>query len=67
MGRLGVLGTQAGATNHPNENWWKHLWKMEIPPKLKHFSWRACNNLMAVGCILKRRHIKDADECPICE
>jgi len=67
MGRLGVPDTQLGATAHPDEEWWKHLWKMEIPPKLQHFSWRASNNLMAVGSMLKRRHIKDADTCPISE
>ena len=32
IGRPRVFETQAWATIHSDEEWWKQLWKMEIPP-----------------------------------
>ena len=46
---------------------WRHLWKVEGPPKLQHFLWRACKGSLAVRERLKHRHITMDALCPICE
>lgn len=43
---------------------WKMIWRLEVPPKVRHFLWRACKN-----CLPTRVRLRDKGvECPtICE
>nr|XP_023903860.1 uncharacterized protein LOC112015657 [Quercus suber] len=43
---------------------WKVIWKMQVPPKIKNFIWRACRNVLPTKQALMRRKVV-AD--PICE
>uniref|UniRef100_I1QUQ8 Reverse transcriptase zinc-binding domain-containing protein n=1 Tax=Oryza glaberrima TaxID=4538 RepID=I1QUQ8_ORYGL len=47
----------AGSPNGENETgvFWRKLWKMGIPGKIKHFLWRLSHNSLAMRCNLKRR------------
>lgn len=58
VGKLGVLESHC-RDKGPNDEIWKKLWGLDIVPKMKHFTWRACNSLLAVDAILQRRHITD--------
>lgn len=42
-------------TTHLTEIFWKSIWSMRIPRKLKIFIWRAYNNGLPVGSELFRR------------
>ena len=58
----------ASASNQANQStFWKHLWKMQVPNKIKHFVWRVCNNALPTKCNLKRRHIVESDVCELCK
>lgn len=46
---------------------WRHVLKVEGPPKLQHFLWRACKGSLAVWERLKYRHITMDATCPICK
>ena len=45
---------------------WRCLWKLNIPGKIKHFIWRACTNTFPIKTsLLKRKILMDAI-CPLC-
>lgn len=37
---------------------WLRIWKLQIPPKLKHFLWRLARNSLALKLNIQRRGIK---------
>lgn len=45
---------------------YSRLWKLDIPPKIKMFWWRAIHNGIPVAANLKRRGIKVDTVCQIC-
>ncbi|KAL5783292.1 hypothetical protein ACOSP7_008321 [Xanthoceras sorbifolium] len=46
--------------------WWKKLWELQIPSKIKIFCWRACREALPTrGCLFKRG-IGDSNLCPFC-
>ena len=58
----------ASASNQANQStFWKRLWKMQVPNKIKHFVWRVCNNALPTKCNLKQRHIVESDVCELCK
>ncbi|KAK9929756.1 hypothetical protein M0R45_026841 [Rubus argutus] len=41
--------------------YWKHLWKLQVPPKILHFLWRCSNGYIpCMESLLKRRITQDA-------
>lgn len=48
------------------ENVWKNIWHLPLPPKLRHFWWRVCNNLLASKHNLWLRKCSGDGVCPIC-
>ncbi|OEL23816.1 hypothetical protein BAE44_0015165, partial [Dichanthelium oligosanthes] len=46
--------------------WWKLLWKMKIPSKVRIFWWRAIHNFLPVKCELFRRHVAKESFCEEC-
>ena len=36
---------------------WRGVWRMNMPNKIKHFSWKACNGILATKDSLFRRKI----------
>ncbi|KAK3198465.1 hypothetical protein Dsin_021880 [Dipteronia sinensis] len=48
-------------------NWWKVLWRMKLPMKIKLFIWKACNDWIPSMANLTRRKIRVDDICPICK
>ncbi|KAL5833507.1 hypothetical protein ACOSQ3_017181 [Xanthoceras sorbifolium] len=47
-------------------NWWKVLWGLKIPSKIKLFCWRACNNWLPTFHVLRCRHMQVRDCCDSC-
>ena len=44
----------ASSSNQASQSgFWKRLWKMQVPNKIKHFVWRVCNNALPTKCNLK--------------
>jgi hypothetical protein len=60
---------QCSSGSHATENatsFWRSLWKLSCPPKLKHFLWRLTRNSLALKLNLQRRGIKLDTRCPVC-
>jgi ribonuclease HI len=49
-----------------NQHWWKKVWKLKVPPKVRIFWWRVLNNFLPSKAELKRRHIAQEDHCETC-
>ncbi|KAK3210788.1 hypothetical protein Dsin_015494 [Dipteronia sinensis] len=47
--------------------WWKSLWKLQIPSKIKVFVWKACHNMLPSFEVLARRKILVDRRCPMCK
>ncbi|KAK0583899.1 hypothetical protein LWI29_004741 [Acer saccharum] len=45
--------------------WWKSLWKLNLPTKIKLFVWRACNNLLPTNEMLALRRVPVCKACPL--
>ena len=45
---------------------WKSIWGLRIPNKVKNFLWRACREAIPTKANLKWRHITENDRCERC-
>ena len=57
-----------GSSNMENQKkFLKSLWQLQVPNKIKHFVWRACNDALPTKANLYRRHVTDSDTCDLCK
>ncbi|XP_042974784.1 uncharacterized protein LOC122306423 [Carya illinoinensis] len=45
---------------------WKSLWHLKLPKKMKIFAWRACQEKLPTYLNLKKRHVLDDATCVLC-
>uniref|UniRef100_A0A7N2LHE6 Reverse transcriptase zinc-binding domain-containing protein n=1 Tax=Quercus lobata TaxID=97700 RepID=A0A7N2LHE6_QUELO len=45
---------------------WKKIWKLNIPPKVRNFLWRACSNILPTRENLHRRRVQVEPWCELC-
>uniref|UniRef100_A0A2N9EX83 Reverse transcriptase domain-containing protein n=1 Tax=Fagus sylvatica TaxID=28930 RepID=A0A2N9EX83_FAGSY len=48
------------------KKFWKRVWSVRVPHKVRHFLWRACSNALPTMVNLSRRHIVTDDKCGFC-
>ncbi|KAJ8774780.1 hypothetical protein K2173_017226 [Erythroxylum novogranatense] len=46
---------------------WRLLWHLQVPPRVKHFLWRALSNVLPTKLNLYRKKIVDDALCPLCQ
>jgi len=46
---------------------WKSIWKLQCPPKIKHFFWRFTHNSLPLRCNIRRRGMKIDTRCLVCQ
>ena len=61
---LGAPG-DASCSNGPDPVW-KKLWKINVPPKVREFGWRACWDIIPHGANLYLKGITEFIFCPRC-
>ena len=62
-----ALASQAGSSSSEQLHlFWRRIWQLRVPNKIKHFNWRACNNALPTKCNLRRRQIISSDTCEMC-
>lgn len=56
-------------TSNPESQWrfWKSIWQLCTPNKIKHFVWKACQNALPTMANLHRRHIVTTATCEGCK
>nr|POE95831.1 hypothetical protein CFP56_40144 [Quercus suber]POF03744.1 hypothetical protein CFP56_06662 [Quercus suber] len=52
-------GSDSGAVSDASSlrKFWKHLWRFNVPHKVRHFTWRACKNILPTKDILEKRKV----------
>ncbi|KAK7820652.1 putative ribonuclease h protein [Quercus suber] len=64
------IGVVSGNTSCSNPAFlhgaWRGVWNMNLPNKIKHFSWKACNRILATKDSLFRRKITANNFCEEC-
>ena len=46
---------------------WKNVWSLEVPSKIKNFVWRASKDALPIKKNLLRRKISQDGQCEICK
>ena len=57
---------QFQSTDHDAE-YWKNVWSLEVPSKIKNFVWRASKDALPVKKNLLHRRISQDGQCEICK
>lgn len=47
-------------------NWWRCLWSLDIPPKIRVFWWRIFHDIIPTGANLAKHHVPVSRWCPFC-
>ena len=64
---LDTLETYASSSENKNRRClWQHIWKADIPPKIKIFAWPLTRNAPPTNVNKKARNIMKDDTCHIC-
>ena len=59
-------GASSTSDNRNMRKFWKYLWSINIPHKVKHFAWRACKEILPTKENLKRRKVIENSDCDCC-
>ena len=58
---------RASCSNASNESrFWRQLWNLPIPHKIRHFTWRACKDILPTKSNLLRRKVIQDRTCEEC-
>lgn len=60
------INSSPSSSFQPPPSLWKLLWNLNISPKVKHFWWRACRNILATKENLYKRKCLRSPHCPLC-
>ncbi|KAL5740942.1 hypothetical protein ACOSQ2_030122 [Xanthoceras sorbifolium] len=61
-----AFGKNIGSSSAGPDPWWKALWSLHIPSKVKFFGWKVCKNILPTRGCLKSRKVLELDACPLC-
>ena len=56
----------ATSDNSQNQHFWKQIWSLPLPHKIRHFAWRVCRNILPTKVNLMRRKVVQDDICDEC-
>ena len=59
-------GEASGSNSNNLRSFWKGIWKMRIPNKIKNFCWRACTESLPTLANLHRRKVVNSPVCNNC-
>ena len=48
------------------KEFWKFIWRLRVPNKIRNFTWRACRNILPTKANLYRRQVTPDSICEVC-
>ncbi|KAI9198436.1 hypothetical protein LWI28_015790 [Acer negundo] len=60
------LKSDVGSSSNLNRAWWKFLWNLSFPPKVRSFLWRCCISILTTLDNLARRKVPVSPFCSRC-
>nr|POF09672.1 putative ribonuclease h protein [Quercus suber] len=57
----------ASSSSHLASPFWRKIWQVNVPPKVKIFAWRVCLDGLPTMLNLRRRGLNTAGFCQICD
>lgn len=64
---LGLYEQPSSCSDPHQKSWWKFLWWLSIPPKVRIFWWRAFNNIIPTEQNLLAHHVPVTERCTMCQ
>nr|POF25158.1 putative ribonuclease h protein [Quercus suber] len=61
-----ISGAASSSDSLEQSLFWKRIWKLHIPNKIKMFLWRVCSNALPTLVNLKKRKILEDAKCKAC-
>ncbi|CAN1216845.1 Putative ribonuclease H protein At1g65750 [Linum perenne] len=61
-----LMAMNEAVTKLQVEGEWSKLWKIDVPPKMRHFLWRSVRDVLPTRNKLWRRRIEVHDSCGMC-
>jgi hypothetical protein len=58
--------TPSSSNNNTGPGLWNKIWDLPIPPKIRHFLWRASRDALPTKCNLRRRKVLVDPTCDEC-
>ena len=63
---LRIMNADEASCSTGFHSWWKRLWLLSLPNKIKKFCWKACKGIVPTKLLLFRRIIMDSAICELC-
>ncbi|XP_073019483.1 uncharacterized protein [Primulina eburnea] len=63
---IGFYDNPKNQSRNMLEGWWKFIWSISVPPKVRIFWWRLSKDLIPTASNLKMHHIPTAETCHYC-
>ena len=61
-----VFGGASSSNDSNLRYFWKKVWRLPVPHKVKHFLWRACHDILPTKANLMQRKVLSDDICEEC-
>ncbi|KAL0017429.1 hypothetical protein SO802_004498 [Lithocarpus litseifolius] len=61
-----VESTGSSSEGSQERSFWKSIWQINVPHKIKHFAWRACRDILPLKTNLVKRNVLQVDTCDEC-
>ena len=60
------IGQSETSNDQANRKFWKALWSLNVPNKVKSFAWRASKNILPTKANLGHQRVLDDPTCEAC-
>lgn len=64
--RKRFLSPPENQSTYSTEKWWKLIWNLDIPTKIRIFWWRLSHNIIPTAMNLRSHHIQCLPNCNLC-
>ncbi|XVE49463.1 hypothetical protein DITRI_Ditri01bG0084400 [Diplodiscus trichospermus] len=61
-----LVSTMQGISSEDRRKFWKFVWALQVPPKVKNSLWRAASNILPTYDNLIEKKVSVCSTCPMC-